>query len=279
MIEQNFGKEASNDLGIEKEKGKDVKLHVILMRHGEKTPSGDLTDEGRQQAANVGKTLERPVKAYASFVTRAYQSAEEVVGTAEKALTHHGDTEKTPPRKKIELVYPLWSKEKLQEYRKIEAAGGNDALVDWALSFGDERPDEGTWSARERAEMMSYLLEHYINMTDRLNANSDIDLMNLTHATMPESLLKYTLVRNVDGQEVKGMNSVSEIGGSLGPSETMEILIDAKDKDKKSINLFFRGKSWKLDTDAIHELAQGFTKEKRKILEENYNPKPKNEKQ
>lgn len=261
---------------IAEKNGENVKLHVILMRHGAKSPTGDLTTEGQEQAREVGRGLERPVKAYSSIIPRAYQSAESVIETAKNALTSHiagKEPSKREPVKRIELAINPWSKEKLAEWKAIEKEQGSNAVVDWALKFGDKRPDEGTWSSLERAQMMAYVVEHYIKMTDKLKSNSDLDLVNLTHQSMPESLLQYAMTRTIDGKKVIGLESVSEIGGSLGPSETLEIFIDAKNKGDKSLSVDIRGNSYGLDMDKIHELATGYTKEKRQEMENFYNKK------
>lgn len=74
----------SPELHEEEKFGRDVKIHAVFMRHGEKTPSGELTEEGKIQAVRFGENLEikDAIKAYSSPVQRVLETVNTVIENA-----------------------------------------------------------------------------------------------------------------------------------------------------------------------------------------------------
>ena len=80
----------------------------------------------------------------------------------------------------------------------------NEFAVDWWLSFGDQRPDEGTLSPREMAAEVAYKLNRLINLGAFMPNNEKVDLISCGHKTSTEAFLKYALERTADGETVVG---------------------------------------------------------------------------
>ena len=82
---------------IENKYGKNVKIHAIFLRHGEKetdmaaTDTG-LTERGRRESLEIGRKLDEKdlIKAYSSDTDRTKESAELIVSASptEKKMKH-----------------------------------------------------------------------------------------------------------------------------------------------------------------------------------------------
>lgn len=69
----------------EKEKfGRNVQIHLIFLRHGDKAEDGSLTEEGKQQATDFGANLKSKdaIKGYSSPVSRALETVERAIASA-----------------------------------------------------------------------------------------------------------------------------------------------------------------------------------------------------
>ncbi|PIR57311.1 MAG: hypothetical protein COU72_01595 [Parcubacteria group bacterium CG10_big_fil_rev_8_21_14_0_10_41_35] len=240
----------------EKEKfGRDVQIHAIFMRHGEKAASGELTEEGKNQADRFGEELESKdaIKGYSSPVKR-------VIETVERAIENSPHDKKLTTRIRTELgISPSTSKEFLEKYRELEKRGHN-AAAEWHLSFGANRPDAETPSPHENAEAIAYILNKYIRMADRLYSGSEVDLINGTHQGFPEALLKEILIRQEGDKKILGFEELEEIGGALRPTEGMEFSIKTDEDGNKLVKLQFRGKTYDLDMDKLVALAEEYAK-------------------
>lgn len=236
--------------------GRDVRIHAIFMRHGEKAVSGELTEEGKNQAVRFGEELENKdaIKGYSSPVQR-------VLETVNKVVENSPHDKKLNTRIRTELAIPAFSKEATQKYKDLEKLGPSEA-ADWYLSFGSEKPDSDTISPQDVAKTFAYIVQKYIDMTDKLYSGSNIDLINGTHQALPEALLKEILIRKQDGTEIVGFERLEDIGGALKPTESMEFLISTNDSGTKEVKLHFRGQVYDIDLSALHELAELYKQQK-----------------
>lgn len=235
--------------------GRNVEIHAIFMRHGEKNSNGDLTEEGKKQAAEFGENIEKKdaIKGYSSPVKRAIETVEKVIANAPH-------DKKLVTRVRTEIgISAATSKQFLEQYRKFEKQGP-DAAAEWHLSFGNNRPDAETPSPHENAAAIACVLNKYINMSDRLYSGSQVDLINGTHQGFPEALLKEILIRQEGNQKIIGFENLKEIGGALKPTEGMEFFIKTDEKGNKVIKLNFRGESYGLDMEKLTALAEEYEK-------------------
>lgn len=252
MDKELFFEKAEVKTESEEKFGRNIEIHAIFIRHGEKGPAGELAEAGKKEAEKFGKSLETKaaIKGYTSPVKRVIETVEKIIEAAphEKKL-------KTRIRSAIGL-WPL-SKKFAEEWKKREAISDDNA-AEWYLSFGDKRPDPETWSPHETAEAVSYLLSHYIKIPERLRSDSDIDLINGTHTVVPLTLLKEALIREEKGGKVIGFENISEIGGALKSTEAIEFLITTDKEGKKNVKLNFRDHTYDIYLDKVEELAQSY---------------------
>lgn len=233
--------------------GRNVEIHAVFVRHGEKNESGELTDEGKKQAAEFGKTLESrdAIKGYSSPVQR-------VIETVEQIIENSPHDKKLKTRIRTEIGTPPPSQEFNKKFRELEKQGPDDA-VKWFLSFGTKKPDAETVSPHEVAESFAYILTKYFKMADKLYSGSNIDLVNGTHQGLPEALLKEVLKRkNDDGEELTGFDNLEEIGGALKFTEGMEFLIKVDEWGDKKLTVNFRGQEYGIDMAKLNELAKSY---------------------
>ena len=237
--------------------GKNVEIHAVFVRHGEKSKSGELTEEGKRQASEFGENLEGRdvVKGYASPVQRA-------VETVEKIIESSPHNKKLTTRIRTEIGIPPSSKKFYKKFKELEKQGP-DAAAEWFLSFGAERPDAETASPHEVAESFAYILTRYLKMADKLYSGSNIDLINGTHQGLPEALLKKVLKRKIDDEEVTGFEKLEDIGGALKFTEGMEFIIKTDEERNKKLTVNFRGQEYDIDMAKLDELAQSYVEKQR----------------
>lgn len=96
-------------------------------------------------------------------------------------------------------------------------------------------------------------------MPEKLKSGSNIDLINVTHQSIPEALLKEVLVQQEkDGTQKVGFKTLAEIGGPLQTAEPMEFLIKTDKQGEKSIQLHFRNQTFDIDINRLRELAESY---------------------
>ena len=261
---------------IENKYGKNVKIHAIFLRHGEKetdmtAADTGLTERGRRESLEIGRKLDEKdlIKAYSSDTDRTKESAELIVfaSPTEKKMKHRIEKELSFYYDKNGVFFNNLIKAKkemlgdgfkeLQEEEKKEKMEKYENwATDYYLSFSEQRPDESTMSPVETAAIMAKRVETYIKMADRLRSNSDIQMINDTHDLNLAAFLKEALVRDVNGQKIRGFKSIEEIGGSLAFNEGFEIIVENDEEGKKNIKFVFRGRQYELDFQRLNELSK-----------------------
>ena len=235
--------------------GKNVEIHTIFVRHGEKDKEGQLTYAGIEQAKAYGRSLgERTaIKGYSSRMQRAIDTTENAINAAP-----HNKRLKTRIRR--ELGMPGMSKDFLNEYIKHVKEGGENGAADWYFGLGNKRFDKETASAKEVAEGFAYMLRKNIRMSGKLYTGSKVDLVNGTHQLLPESLLKEVMIRDVNGKKVRGFDSVEEIGGVLKYTEPVDFAIKRDGGGETYVQLHFRGQEYDVDMGRLNQLASAYSR-------------------
>lgn len=256
-----------------RERGEDITIRVVVVRHGEKEydpndPNTGLTFDGEWDAKVYGQARPRvdAIKGYSSSTERTDDTRDNI---AQESLTEkklrprnrddlvfhydpNGQFIKDVMRIKQEIVGP--HPENLTEEEMLKRS--NEAVraqTDHYLSFGDQRPDSGTYSPAETAASIAHLLEHYKNMSKRLNSGSDVDLINATHDFNISAFLSQVLVREVDGERVVGFDSMDDIGGGIEYTEAFEVTIE-RCGGQDTMKLIFRDKECEIDEQRFTEL-------------------------
>ena len=262
------------EMGIEK--GENVTIHAIFIRHGEKkydpnNPETTLTPEGEIKSLEFGKsrTKKDMIKPYTSDTPRTRRTAE--LATESSPMENKG-TMRT--RKEISFTYDengqfLLDVMKIkkdilgEDFNNLDDEEKQKRLkratikqVDFYLNFKDRRPDPMTYSPVETASGIAKLVDRYIKMSGKLNSGSNVDLVNATHDFNLAAFLKETIVREIEEKKVRGFQSIEEIGGSMDFNENFEIIINRKDQNNISAKISFRGLEYELDMDRIKELVE-----------------------
>jgi len=264
---------------IEKNKekrGRNVTVHAIFVRHGEKTTSTGsaetgLTEKGKTQARTFGQNLEK------GFSTKPYSSnTDRTKNTIKEAIQASATQKQFKFRVKDELGFVYDTKGTFVQnifLKKKEILGKNPtALLDeelhkklnayetyvanYFLGFGDKRPDPKTESPVELASKIARRVNLYIKMADRLNSGSNISLLNGTHDMCIHAFLKEILIRRIDSKPVRGFEKIEEIGGPVDFTEFFEIQITTDAQANKHAKLTFRGQKFDIDEPRLQKLAQ-----------------------
>ncbi len=232
--------------------GRNVAIHAIFVRHGEKGEEGELTDEGTRQASAFGSGLgnKDAIKGYSSPVRRT-------VETVEQIIENSPHDKKLETRIRTEIGIPRSSREFSERFKDLEKKGP-DVAAEWFLHFGRQEPDAETASPHEVAESFAYLIVKYLKMADKLYSGSNIDLINGTHQGLPEALLKEVLKRKIDDKEVVGFQKLEDIGGALQFTEAMEFMIKTGEQGGKTLKLNFRGREYDIDMAKLNALAESY---------------------
>ncbi len=261
-----------------KEKGRNVELHILFLRHGEKeyaieTPDTDLTEEGRKMSRDVGATREKrtAVKGYASDTLRTKGTAEGVVAatpTGKKMaqrqsdlLTFHYEPNGEVVRRMLEIRAAIAGSK--EEFTTLSPDEQRDrmrrvgvAQADYYLAYGDQRPEPNTYSPVETAAQTAMLIARYTRMGTHMDAGSSVEFVNATHDVNLAAFLKEVLVRDVDGMRVRGFTSIEEIGGPMDYTDHFDVVVKLDEDGKPSMKLSFRGSEYAIDEERLRELVE-----------------------
>jgi len=269
MPEKFKNKESEEDLSQypeqnEQEKGRNVKVSAIFERHGQKessqtTAETELTETGEKDSAEFGRSLpERGVvKGYSSDTPRTMKTAELAV--------ENSPTKVKAPKIRIDRGLGFYYDPKGDFFKNVRSVGEDASDItecrnlqaDYYLKFGDKRPDPRTISPVELAALIAKKVNTYINMADKLDSGSDVQLINATHDFNIAAFLKEVMVlsKKEEGEPVK-FEKIEEIGGGIGYNESFEVLAETDSHSNKTVKLIFRGKEYELDTKRLAELIE-----------------------
>jgi hypothetical protein len=104
--------------------------------------------------------------------------------------------------------------------------------------------------------MVARRVDLYMRMPEKLHSGTDIDLINVSHDLSLSAFLKEVLTRNVEGKQIKGFNTIDEIGGPIEFNEGFEILIQTDNQGEKSVKMSFRNQKCQIDVKRLNELVE-----------------------
>lgn len=271
------------------EKGRNVSIRLKIIRHGERTTEGELTDYGRQVTSKIAKEKKTElggldaVKAYGSQagpkgpmgMGRSLETAdiyaEEVAGeekfkTRGRGILSYETLVSKTPYNHTEIYNAnlpenfdsLSDEEKAEAARKAQSATVNHL-------FSLDSPEAKAFK-KEVAGAFAVLVESRAQMTSRLKNNSKVLMLAGTHGPMPELFLQQALIRKLaDGKEVRGFENIDEIGGPLDPSESIDVLVERNDKGElEKLRVEFdnparpKAPEMYLDPEKLEELSQHY---------------------
>lgn len=255
--------------------GRDTRLRAIFIRHGEKeisttTAETGLLKKGRKESKKFGKRLEKrkAIKSYSSDTERTEETARLIVEASltkkkmrqkvKKELSfcysEDGDfIRKAMNIKKETLGKNFNNLSKEEKKKRVREAGRRQ--INYYLSFEDRRPDPGTYSPVETAANVARRVDMYMRMPEKLPSGTDVDLINVSHDISLSAFLKEVLVRDIEGKQIRGFNTIDEIGGPIEFNEGFEILIKTDNQGKKSVKMSFRNQEYQIDTERLQELV------------------------
>jgi broad specificity phosphatase PhoE len=275
-------------------RGRNVTIHARFVRHGEKATSTQsaetsLSPQGERQAIALGENLPpaQIIKGYSSRTDRTRDTsrlAAKHSHTPKKYMVHYKQkiegkwVKKTieEPRYRDQLAFHYdsqgafaqeamrlkaeslghdWKNLPPQEIQKrlLEAEEKQVALY---LSYGDKRPDPNTYSPVESAALIADTFNTYLEMADRLDSGSEVDLINASHDFPLDAFLKEVLVRKEGEKIIHGFKDMGEIGGALDFTEGFEVRIQTDNLGQKSAALILRGKEYKIDQTRLEQLVK-----------------------
>lgn len=235
---------------LEKEKGKDVRIIVSVIRHGEKTPEGELSDLGLEKAKEEGRKKKIPehgIKFYSSPFKRARDTAGAIVKGIEAQAK---ENKMFKSRTRLELAPPEWKPDVIEKVKEIRAREGQEGVVKYVLSGALAQKDLEQWTSG-----LAYLIDSYKRMADRLYSHSRVELMHVTHDVVITDFL-----RKVAVSEDKKLN-LEDLGGSIKPLEGFDFEIYSDKQGQKHVKIDFRGKELNIDQEKFQELVNKFKQE------------------
>jgi len=296
-MEKQFEKPAQSSRGIEQEKspeikdrGKNVVIVLKILRHGERTKEGELTDYGREvtrkraQLSGLQADQFSAVKAIGSRADaepgkmgRSLETADIFAAEVDpqrrftsremSPLSHKALITKPPyDHKEIYNSNLPGNFEELPDEEKATAAKkAQAATVEHLHSLNNP---EAKKFKKEMAGALATVILSRVRMSSSLKSGYKALMPAGTHGPIPEFLLKEALVRKFeDGEEIKGFEDTDEIGGPINPSESIEVLIRRdKNGELQKIQVKFddperpRAKEMYLDLKTLVELKAFYKK-------------------
>ncbi|MFA7209591.1 MAG: hypothetical protein WC120_04885 [Parcubacteria group bacterium] len=279
------------------EKGENVKINLMFIRHGERTKKGELTDYGRQETmerAEISPLTQEEFDAVKSMgspagpkstvegseietMSRATETAH-IFGSKIAELTGSEEFEtRNRPALSFETVknkmpynhtaiYNSLLPENFEtlsdEEKAVAAAKAQASTVNHLMNL--DTPEAIAYK-QEVAGAYSYTISHYAEMAERLKAGSKVLMPTGVHSPMMEVFLQKALVRkDAEGNAITGFTDVAEIGGEFGPSEGYSVNIETDENGQlKPLGISFsnearpKGEMY-LDPEAIKELADAY---------------------
>lgn len=254
-----MGIEGKIEKSPEKERGKNIKLTASFFRHGERDIEGKLTNKGKEDAKEIAGIYEgKDVKFYTSTFDRCVETADAIANEIEK---QSGEESRFKSRTRIEFAPPNWDgfDELVIKAKEIEKKDGQEGLFKYIFSEPSIQKDLRRWTSG-----LAFIVNRYINMSDRLYSNSDVELVNITHDMVIADFLRKVVI-NKDGQHLDVVKSV----GHIKPLSGFQVVVAIDDKGKKSVKVLFNDKEYLVDEDALEELLDQFKEDPYLGREEN----------
>jgi len=249
--------------------GRNVKLFLHFVRHGEKANTGELSEIGLQHSKEFGKKLEEKdaIKGYTSIHPRVKKTVETIIQATKTENKKHirtrtelshtilaSDFSKSKFFKKVDQkikqVYLLPKQEQKKALEKVE----EEYQKEW-LAYGENKPDEYTASPLEVARNISQLINFYTKMPEKLRNGSRVDLIMGTHEFIIAAMIKYLLRKKEKDRILKGDELFSRIK-RVDYLDDVNLIISTDKEGRKSIKVLFRGEEYELDNEALTNLLK-----------------------
>lgn len=258
-------------------RGKNVWILLEFLRHAE-PGENVLTKEGELEAIEYGKKIGTDVdmiKAYSSSALRAKMTRDIILEQLKEAADKLG-----VPRDETPLGYEtieMLRKFPWEEFRKRQLPKDFDKLGREEQRNVNQKAETLTVRevlkdkkfTAEAASHMSYIVEKYFRMAGRLNSNSKVKLLKITHNSLLMSFLKETFWRkDQNGNHHVGFKDLDEIGGSFSPMECLRIIIRTDKNGESRIDVHFvnterfKGIEYEIDLERIKSLSFEYKRNK-----------------
>ncbi|MFH0829463.1 MAG: histidine phosphatase family protein [Candidatus Kerfeldbacteria bacterium] len=275
--------------------GKNVEVTVSFRRHAdpEVNPatgmSADkLSSKGIEQAAALGAAFEGPddeapvVKGYSSKLERAKDTidiglqntgatvinrkvaeiGDEEVRTSRGARTYNIRTREELMT--VKNVAPFWMDAGKRADAMIAAGELDkphklDYQIQAYLDGSEQVKAAGGQTARECAQDLGHLLQHYLEMSGHLYDGSNVKLENVTHGPKIEPFIREVVMRTVGNETVRGFKNLDEIGGAFKPTDNVDFVIRRDDEGKlSSVKMMLRGTEYDVDLAELGLLSEEY---------------------
>jgi hypothetical protein len=270
-------------------KGEEVQIIIKFIRHGERDLEGNLQGLGREitkqkaQESGVPETYFDAVKAIGSnagpsaYVEDAKKNMERSLETAHIYAQEIGGDEDFKTRTRDILSYetivsqapydhteiynsfiPENFNELNPEEKALASKEANQKTIEHLISL--DSPEAETFK-NEIGGSFAQVIEHYSDMTKKLNSESKVLIPAGTHGGTMELLLQKAMVREIDGEQVIGFETLDEIGGDFDPSESFNVFIETdKQGNLKEYVLTFDDPKrpqgeFRIDAEKVKELS------------------------
>jgi hypothetical protein len=279
------------------ERGKDVEILIKFGRHGDRYPLGPqknmLTDRGRADTranAEASGLRSEDFDAVKPIGSNVKPHNEEGEGRALESARIYGETiagdELFNTRETEVLNYETMKTKGATVYDHV--AVYNSSLPEDYASLSPEQQaywaevaqthvtnhilslntPEAIQYRKEGAGMLAYIATHYGEVATRLKPHSRVLIPAGTHGTFMEFLMKEALVRHdKDGNEIRGFQTLDEIGGPQQTSEAFTVRVATDDDGKKKPLTFTfdnpkrpEFKDMVFDRKIVEELAEFYKK-------------------
>jgi len=250
---------------------------ISVFRHGDKTPEGQLSPKGFEQAREKAETTERLgviVKDYASPTQRAQDMGKEMSQTLADQELIYPDTEKTIKGEKYNSrardylsfaekgIKPQWL---IENWKALSKQGSNKPLETY-LSFNEERPDQTTLSPKEMASRVGKVIYDQIRLIGRLKSGSEVNLVDASHSPTLDVFIASFLKNKIeqDPVDLEGETLVEKMGGAFSVAEGFDIKVKTDEQRKLTAKINFRGKEYEIDMNELKELSEFYKEDKKK---------------
>jgi len=250
------------------ENGKNVEVMLVYLRHGHRGLSGDLTDLGRDETAEIARELNLGeqydmVKPYGSKAGPLKKiETESVVGEKELNMGRSMETSLIFAQNSLAPGQEMYNPKPIDSvnYEKYKSTRPYDHIAiynSFIPSDYNDLPDEKKVMAAKyaqkktiehlmslnSAEAQEYKKEvaggyalplvHFAKMSERLKSNQKILAPLGAHGGHLELLLQQAMVRNDSrGNRIVGFENLDEIGGEIDPSEGFSVQIKRDENGK-----------------------------------------------
>jgi hypothetical protein len=237
------------------EKGANVQIQLKFIRHGERTPDTmQLTDYGREVTrerageselssddfnavkalgsnmdpnpeTGMGRSLET-ADIYAQEIAgeEAFQTRPRVLVNTDKLIS--------PAPFDWNVFYKSQLPENFNKLSNEEKAKASRAAQGKTFNhlLSMNTPEAEKYK-KEMAGSFAKFIDKYIRMPEKLKSGSRVLIPAGTHGGMMEHLLYQALVmKDTEGKETTGLESIDDIGGGFDPSEAYNVFVETDEK-------------------------------------------------